>query len=908
MLSRAGGLLLALQMAVAQVPEGEFHLVVKDPAGAAVEASGRLENLATGRDRRFQSDARGAATVTNLPFGHYRLTVTKYGFAPLTEDLEIRTAAPVSRTVTLTLAVSSYSIGVVDSTPLPGVERALEEIAAPVQAFSQADVENSGALDLADFVNRRLDGVHLNEIQGNPVQADVNYRGYTASPLLGTPQGVSVYMDGVRLNQPFGDVMSWDLIPQAAIGEVTLIPGSNPLFGLNTLGGALSLETRDGRKSPGTALEIGGGSFARKTASLEHGGSNARGFNWFLAGNLFFEDGWRQASPSNVRQYFGKLGWQGSRTMLSITAAWANNHLTGNGLQEQKFIERDYASVYTTPDITATRSPFLNLTFRHSFSSAWTLSGNAYYRYIQSQTLNGDLNEASLDQQVYQPSAADIAALTRAGYTGFPRSGANAANTPFPFWRCIAQVLQRDEPAEKCNGLLNRTATAQHNGGVSAQITSLRTLASGRSQFTAGGGWDQSGVNFSQSQQFAWLNPDRSFTAANGFADGSSNINNIPYDTRVDLDGRIHTGSIYATDTFSTARFHLTGSGRFNSTLIDNSDRLRPAAGTGSLTARNTFNRFNPGVGLTFQASPLLNAYVSYSEGSRAPTSIELGCADPNLPCKLPNALAGDPPLKQVVTRTVEAGLRGRFERNGLLSDMRWSAGWFRGQNNNDILFVASTQSGFGYFRNFGTTLRQGLEANLNGHWRRVTVGDGYTFLNATYETAETVQASSNSTSATTPAARGLGDTIGISPGSRIPLVPQHMAKAWAEIGVTSRLMVNLNLVALSGSFARGNENNAHRPDGTYYLGPGVSPGYVVVNLGAHYKVNRYAELFVKVNNLLDRHYYTGAQLQATGFGPAGNFLARPLPAVNGEYPIIRSTFFAPGAPIGATAGLRIRF
>jgi hypothetical protein len=53
-----------------------------------------------------------------------------------------------------------------------------------------------------------------------------------------------------------------------------------------------------------------------------------------------------------------------------------------------------------------------------------------------------------------------------------------------------------------------------------------------------------------------------------------------------------------------------------------------------------------------------LNAYASYTQGSRAPTAIELGCADPQNPCSLPNALASDPPLQQVVTGTREAGLR----------------------------------------------------------------------------------------------------------------------------------------------------------------------------------------------------------------------------------------------------------
>ena len=165
----------------------------------------------------------------------------------------------------------------VGTTPLAGVDLARDEIAAPVQTASARDIQDSGALDLSDFLNRRLNGVYVNEMQGNPFQPDVNYRGYTASPLLGTPQGLSVYMDGVRLNQPFGDVVSWDLIPRIAIAETTLMPGSNPLFGLNTLGGALSIQTKDGRSHPGASLELSGGSFGRKTAEFEHGGSSAKG-------------------------------------------------------------------------------------------------------------------------------------------------------------------------------------------------------------------------------------------------------------------------------------------------------------------------------------------------------------------------------------------------------------------------------------------------------------------------------------------------------------------------------------------------------------------------------------------------------------------------------------------------------
>ena len=295
----------------------------------------------------------------------------------------------------------------IETTPLPGVDLPLDKIPAPVQADTAREIDASGALDLSEFMNRRLNGVHVNEVQANPFQPDVNYRGYTASPLLGTPQGLSIYMDGVRLNQPFGEVVSWDVIPRIALSSITLMPGSNPLFGLNTLGGALSLQTKDGRSDRGTVVRAIFGSDVRRAIEFEHGGSRPEGLNWYLAGNLFAEDGWRDDSPSDVRQLFGKLGWQRTKHEAALSLAYANNSLTGNGLQEQGFLERDYASLYTKPDTTDNRATFSNFTTRHSLSGRVAVSGNAYYRNIRTDTLNGDINEDSLDQAIYQPSAAE---------------------------------------------------------------------------------------------------------------------------------------------------------------------------------------------------------------------------------------------------------------------------------------------------------------------------------------------------------------------------------------------------------------------------------------------------------------------------------------------------------------------
>ena len=801
---------------------------------------------------------------------------------------------------------TTFNVTVVGTTPLVGVDMPIDQVAAPVQTLTGHAIDESGALELADYLNRRLNGVHVNETQGNPFQTDVNYRGYTASPLLGTPQGLSVYMDGVRLNQPFGDVVSWDLIPKVAIFSGAMMPGSNPLFGLNTLGGALSLQTKDGRNSPGTKVQAIYGNDVRRALEFEHGGSRtSSGINWYVAGNLFAEDGWRDDSPSEVRQLFGKLGWGKNRSDVAVTLAYADNSLNGNGLQEIGFLDRNFDSVYTKPDETDNQSVFLNATAARALNDRVTFSLNGYFRSINTDTLNGDINENSLDQSVYQPSAPEQAALLRAGYITAPVVGANASNTPFPYLRCVGNVLLNDEPAETCNGLINRGESDQRNGGISGQIT-LRNGVTHRNQLTVGGLFDRSSVRFSQSTELGYLNPDRSVTGTGAFSDGETggDVDGEPFDTRVDLDGTVGTWSVFAADTLSIANaWHVTLSGRFNQTTVDNTDLITPGGEPGSLDGHHVFSRFNPAVGVTYDPTSQINLYVGYSEGSRAATSIELGCADPEQPCKLPNAMAGDPPLEQVVTRTFEAGVRGERGR------VNWHAGFFHANNDDDILFVTSEQTGFGYFRNFGQTQRQGIELGMSTQLGRMSFGAGYTFLDATFQSEETVNGEGNaSNDAAEDGEPGLEGSIEIEPGDRMPLVPRHMVKVFAGIQVTSAFSVDVDVMGVSGSLARGNENNLHEADGTYYLGPGDSPGYAVVNVGGRYTLTRWLQIVGQINNLFDTRYYTAAQLGALGFTESETFIARPLPPINGQFPLMHSTFYAPGAPIRGWIGTRFTF
>ncbi|MRV72057.1 TonB-dependent receptor plug domain-containing protein [Duganella sp. FT92W] len=792
------------------------------------------------------------------------------------------------------------AVVIISATPLPGATVPRQHVPSNLQTMGSALLDDTAYTNVPDLLNRRLGSVVIHDIQGNPFQSDVSYRGFTASPLLGTPQGLSVYVDGVRLNQPFGDVVSWDLIPRAAIASATLIPGSNPLFGLNTLGGALALQTKDGRDHAGTAIQAQVGRYGRRTVELEHGGHDAQGWHWFVTGTGFRERGWRDDSPTRVGQLFGKLGWADAATEAALTVALADARLNGNGLQEQRMLQRDYRSVYTRPDQTSNRSILLNLSASHRLTDTLQLSGNAYYRRIRTSTYNGDLNDDALDQSVYQPSAAERAALAAAGYTGFPASGATAANTPFPYWRCIANVLRQDEPAEKCNGLINRTASTQRQYGFSGQLAAQARTGTWRHRLVAGGAYDASRADFQQTTQFGYVTPDRTIHPVDFYADGTeTGDDGVPVDNRVDLAGRTRTWSLYAADTIGvTERLHVTLSGRYNRTAVHNRDRITPGGGSGSLDGDHRYSRFNPAVGATWQLSPYATWYGGYSEGSRTPTAVELGCADPANPCKLPNAMAGDPPLRQVVTRTWETGLRGKA------GQADWHAGLFRAANTDDILFVADDAAGFGYFRNFGKTRRQGLELGVGG-----VIGDSgtlsysasYTWLDARFRSGELVNGAANSS-------KDANGNIAIRPGDRMPLVPSHIFKAGVDWQATPAWKLGLAMQAVSRSTARGNENGQHQPDGKYFMGAGHAAGHAVFDLDTRYQVTPRLGVFAHVGNLFGKRYATAAQLGATGFTANGNFIARPYAAQGDNATLTSSTFYGPGAPRMIRVGLRYEF
>ena len=734
--------------------------------------------------------------------------------------------------------VDAEKVDVISTTPLPGIGLPADEVPANIQTVKGEAMRNQQSLTIADFMSQNMNGVNINETQNNPFQPNVNFRGFTASPLLGTPQGLSIYQDGVRINEPFGDVVSWDLIPMNALASMSVIPGSNPLFGLNTLGGAISMQTKRGATHPGGAVEFSTGSWDRKNAQAEFGGKADNGVDYFISGNWFDEEGWRDASPSEVRQMFGQIGWQNETTDLNLTMSLADNDLIGNGLVQKEFLrEQDWDVINTKPDQTENKLAFLNFNGSHWIDDHTMFSGNAYYRNARTRTLNGDVND-DVDDATFDPTCVDSA-----------------------------------DPETDCGGALNRSNSRRVGYGFTGQLNFNQDFMGHKNLFIAGLGYDRSRTDFRQSSELGDLTASRGVSGTGIFND----------EAEVDLDGVNRTWSVFATDTFSFSEmYHLTLSGRYNHTKVDNKDRLIPDnSDPESLTAEHSFNRFNPAIGLAITPSKALSFYASYNEGSRAPTSIELGCANPDQPCKLPNAMAGDPPLDMVVSKTFEGGVRGK-----LTSNLGYSASLYRTQNTDDIQFIASSSTGAGYFDNVGKTRRVGGDFGLDGAFGKFRWFAGYSYVKATYESEfDLVNEVNNS---------AVGDEIHVSKGDNIPGIPRHQFKFRGEWEALPQWTIGTNIVAFSDQYAHGNENNDDHGEGAKV------GGYTVVNLDTRYRfADSGWQLFAKVNNVFDKEYYTGGMLGETFFEADGTFM-------DGDDD--RSALVSPGAPRAAWVGVRYEF
>jgi outer membrane receptor protein involved in Fe transport len=580
-------------------------------------------------------------------------------------------------------ATQAPAVEVVAPTPLPGLGVPKDKVPANVQTGDAEDLRNPGTMTLPDLMERSFDSVNINQSQGNPYQPDINFRGFTGSPLLGTSPGLSVFQDGVRINEPFGDGVNWDLIPNPAIATITLMPGSNPVFGLNTLGGAISITTKNGFDYPGLVVQGYGGSFRRAAGDIEYGGSADR-VGYYVTGNGFYERGWRQNTSTHIWQGFGKLSFRDRDTNLDLSFTGGSNTLNGAQAIPISFLEQQRSQSYTFPDTFKNDLTAFTLNGKHAVSERSLLQGTLYYRGLRSKNSSTNVNDE------FDPTQ--------------PIASGNTEGT-------------------------NVAIDMNTKGwGFAAQYSYLGNLGALPNQLTLGASLDAGRTRFTQSEQEANFAPDRSNVPFGGFATTTQARTTNQY------------WGLYVTDTLSPATWlDVTLAGRYNWAEV----KIQDTSGTNpALDGNHKFNRFNPAVGVTFKPMAALTAYAAYNEGMRIPTPVELTCADPSAPCSLPNAFLADPPLDPIIAKTVEAGLRGP-----IMPGVRWHATAYQTTLESDILFVSASASApnTGFFQNVGTTRRRGVELGLAGAVDRWRFGASYSYIDAQFRTPFTEFSPNNS-------------------------------------------------------------------------------------------------------------------------------------------------------------------
>jgi iron complex outermembrane receptor protein len=763
-------------------------------------------------------------------------------------------------------------ISVAASTPVPGPGIERDKLPFDSRVLDASAVQRHGPPDALRALEESVGAVTLSNAQNNPFQPSLLYRGFEASPLGGNAQGLAVYLNGARFNQPFGDTVNFDLIPDLAIDRITL-EGANPAFGLNALGGALAIQLKNGFTFHGTEATALGGSFGRYEQTFQHG-QQIGNTGIYVAERVLGDDGYRAHSPSRLRQIYADIGHkvEGSEFHLNYIGAW--NSLVGNGSTPVELLALDRNAVFTYPDRTRNEFGRIGLQGNIDVSKDFSLQTNLYYGRLRQQTQNGDATQVG-------PCATDPAILC--DDAGAPIRGAGGGPVPnsitaSPFSRLPAFADRF--PAGGPYALLNRTSTDSTGFGGTLQGTYTGDLFGHPNRLVMGGSFDGGFTRFGATSEVGGLTLDRGFAGPGTIF--STEDNAI---TPVDVRARNLYGGLYLQDVFDvTDRLAVNVGGRFNIARI----QLRDQLGT-ALNGDHSFQRFNPNGGLSYKVTPNVTAYAGYSEANRAPTPAELSCADPAAPCSLTNFFVGDPPLKQVVARTVEAGLRGTVPAVEGGAALTWKAGYYRTQSSDDIQFVSSPTPGRAYFQNVGTTLRQGVEIGAGLTAERWSAFVEYALTDATFQTPLTLNAPLNPFASPNPADPGNPDAgiIQVRPGDRLPRIPLHSVKLGLEVLVTPEWKIGLTARAFSGRYLVGDEANLNRP---------TAP-YGIINLSTSYQVTKNIQVFGLVENLLDAKYAT--------FGTFSPVTQVPIVGLaNASDP--RSLSIGP--PLGAYAGVKITF
>jgi outer membrane receptor protein involved in Fe transport len=738
----------------------------------------------------------------------------------------------------------------VSTTPIPGAAIDIDKVPATVNVLDARQIERTGSPNIADALQQNVPGVSIHEVAGNPFQPSVEFRGFVASPVSGTPQGLAVYQNGVRINEAFGDTINWDLIPTAAIQSVTLVT-NNPAFGLNALGGAINIQMKDGFGYHGAEINTMGGSFGRIQSSMQWG-KQVDHFAVYGALEGVHDNGFRNFSPSDVRRFYGDVGYRNDGNEFHLNVGIADNKFGATATVPIELLQQYWGATFTSPQITENRVGYLNLTGKVEATPTWTIEGVAHVRAFEQNVL--DANPTGT-----QPCAADPALLCF-GDDVTPANGLNGGQLANPF--APNTVL----------GEIDRTTTRSTTAGLSLQATNTDQLFGHNNRFVVGSSFDSSVTRFTASAELGSIASNFVVSGSGIFLGQSGNPVSIgPVALRATNQ---YTG-LYVLDTFDvTKAFSVTAGGRFNDARIALEDQIGTA-----LNGSQTFDRFNPIIGGAYKIAPDLTAYAGYSEANRAPTPLELGCADPAHPCLVAAFLVSDPPLKQVVSHTLEAGFRGSETLS--IGTLSWKAGVFRARNTDDILAIPSpVLQGFGFFQNVGSTRRQGVETELNLKAPTLQLYASYAFVDARF--LDALQVGSNS-----PFADANGN-VQIVPGNQIPAVPRHRVKAGIDYSITEAFKVGGDALFVSSQYFVGDESNQAQK----------LPSYAVFNLHSSYQINKTFQLYGRVDNIFDNRYATYGTF----------FRTDTVPNFTTGAPFTDPRSLSPARPRAIYAGLKATF
>ena len=733
-----------------------------------------------------------------------------------------------------------------------GEKREGETAAGTRSVFNAAQVAATGSLNVADALSRHVGGVNLSEITGNPFAPNIEYRGFVASPLVGTPQGLAVYQNGMRINEAFTDAVNWDLIPTMAIRSAALVTG-NPLFGLNALGGAIDLRMKDGFTYQGASIDVMGGSFGRAQGSAQWG--RRIGDNWAVYGAIegAHDDGFRNFSSSDVRRFYGDVGYRFEGTEFHVNMGVADNFLAGPSTVPAELVSSNWGASYTTPQSHDNKAGFVNLSGKVEATPNWTFEGAAHFRGLQQKTVDGNPTDA-------------LACGRGGGKLCFddddvPAFGLDGVQLKNPF--APGALL----------GEIDRTATRSTTFGLSGQATYSDKLFGHDNRLVLGASYDTSVTRFDANSELGTIGSDYVVSGSGVFLGRSGDptaIGPVALRTASTYQG------ISVLDSFDiTPAWTISAGGRYNTARLTLADQLGTA-----LDGDHRYDRFNPVFGTTYRITSDVTAYAGYSEANRVSTPLELGCADPASPCLIAAFLVADPDLKQVVSKTMEGGLRGSSQLQ--IGALSWRVGAFQTNNQDDILTVPiPALQGYGYFKIVGATRRQGGEAEIRLKTAALELSASYAFVDARFRNQ--LQVGSNS-----PFADDDGN-IEIRPGNQIPNVPRHRIKAGIDYAVTDAWKVGADALFVSSQYYVGDESNQAQK----------LPSYAVLNLHSSYDISKSLQIYARIDNVCDNHYAT--------YGTFFDQTALPNFA-NGGAAFSDARSLSPARPRAVYAGMRVTF